>query len=385
MDLYVQHDKGFTLCKAQDTDLTEEHLERLRESGTEFVYIATSDWDLVQANLEKNLASVFASEAIPQQSKNLIFSHIIIDCIAEVFKNPKKASAFQKCRTMLERLTFRFEKREELLSHFKKLERQYDKYLLIHTAKVTILAMYVYEKLYRAGHKELVEIGVGAMLHDIGMLQIASNITEKTDALTETEYRRVKLHPRYGYDMLCQVWVTDRIPLDITLSHHERFDGSGYPQGLSGQAIPRPAMLVSICDIYCALTMNRPYRSASSPEQALKTLKSERKIFDPVIFEGFLRILSAQESQEPVAETEKRPSGGPATGGFSSVQDYIRRLRNAGEDRNKLLLLHTEVTEEINHAYGAEKEALMTFRKELKDLLNSLTSAAQHNDRSAIS
>src|SRR6185369_1412499 len=159
--------------------------------------------------------------------------------------------------------------------------QNYEKYLVIHTAQVTILSMFMYEKLFSASRDELIEIGVGAMLHDIGMLYISSNIIEKNDALSESEYHRVKLHPRHGYDILCHVWMTEQIPLDICLNHHERYDGNGYPRGLCDQSIPRHAMLVSICDIYCALTMNRPYRSASTPEEAMKTLKSERKLFDP--------------------------------------------------------------------------------------------------------
>ena len=372
VELYVRHQQGFTLYKPEDTELSEENMERLRDNKVEFVYINNNDWELVESYIERSLDTIFASKTVPQKSKNLIFSHVIIDCINEVFKNPGMTLAYYKCHNMLKQLSFKFEDREELTGHFSKLEQNYEKYLVIHTAQVTILAMFLYEKLFNAGRKELIDIGVGAMLHDIGMLQIASNITEKTDALSESEYHRVKFHPRYGYDMLCEVSMTDQITLDIALGHHERYDGSGYPRGLSDTSIPRHAMLVSICDIYCALTMNRPYRRASTPEEALKTLKSERKYFDPQIFDGFFNIMTNQHT-EMVTE-EKSIKREVVTNGTVSIEEFTRRLRSSAENRNKLLQLHSDVTDSINYAFGAEKEALIAFRKELRDFMQSLSS-----------
>ncbi len=387
VELYVKNDKGFTLYKPEATELSENNLERLRENGTEFVYINNANWELVEAYIEKNLDNILSSETVPPHSKNLIFSHVIIDCINEVFKNPKKVAAFHKCRAILKRISFEFADREELTGHFYKLEQSYEKYLVIHTAQVTVLSMFLSEKLFNAGRNEVIDIGVGAMLHDIGMLQIASNITEKTDVLSESEYHRVKLHPRHSYDMLSEVMITERIPLDIALSHHERLDGSGYPRGLSEHGIPKHAMLVSICDIYCALTMNRPYRIASTPEEALKILKSERKYFDPTILNGFFDIMVSPHFSEPVVEEKIPPHfTEPAAeeksisreivtdNSTASVEEYTKKLRRSAGDRKKLLRLHSEVTDHINEAFGKEKENLIAFRKELKDFLQSMSS-----------
>lgn len=376
VELYVRHQQGFTLYKPEDTELSKENMERLRDNKIEFVYINNNDWELVEAYIEKSLDAIFSSKTVPQKSKNLIFSHVIIDCINEVFKNPGMMMAYFKCHNILKQLSFKFEEREELTTLFSKLEQNYEKYLVVHTAQVTILSMYLHEKLFNTGRKEVIDVGVGAMLHDVGMLQIASNITEKTDALSESEYHRVKFHPKYGYDMLCEVSMTDRIALDIAHSHHERHDGSGYPKGLSDTSIPRHAMLVSICDIYCALTMNRPYRSASTPEEALKTLKSEKKYFNPHILDGFFRIMANQHTE---IVTEEKASREVTTKSGPSLQDFTRRMRSSKEDRKKLLQLHSEVTDSINYAFGADKEAFIAFRKELRDFLQSLSSTDMQN------
>ena len=377
VELYIKQQNIFTLYKPQDTKLTIHNIERLKENGTEFVYVDYANEKIVQANLEINLENILSSKVMPQSSKNLIFSQMIINCIDDVFKNPNMAVAFHKCRAILKLLSLKFEDLDELSTLFSKLEEYFEKYLITHTAQVTILSMFLYEKLFHAERNELVEIGVGAMLHDIGMLYIAGDITEKTDVLTESEYHRVKFHPQQGHDTILNAGLTARIPLDIALYHHERYDGSGYPKGLCDQRIPRHAMVVSICDIYCALTMNRPYRGASTPGEALKTLKSEKRLFNPEIFEGFLGIMAA--THLPETDSVKSNAKEVAISNKTLILEFTKELRASKGDRNKLLKLHSAVTDDINNSFGEEKDALIAFRVELKNYMNSVSAADQQN------
>jgi len=137
-------------------------------------------------------------------------------------------------------------------------------------------------------------------------------------------------------------------------------------------------MLVSICDIYCALTMNRPYRSASTPEEALKTLNSEKKYFTPEIFDGFLGIMTPRHLKEIPAEKKSIPRE-VDSGSSALLQDFTKRLRSSAEDRKKLLQLHSEVTDCVNETFGKEKEAFVAFRKELRDFMQSISSGDKQN------
>ena len=158
---------------------------------------------------------------------------------------------------------------------------------------------------------------------------------------------------------------------DITLSHHERYDGSGYPRALVGNDIPRYAMLVSICDIYCALTMNRPYKTASTPADALKTLKCEKRLFDPDIFRGFLGIMEDSLLPETAAE-ENKSKEVVKTLDMAEIRELRKQMRNPKADRNKLVKMHSIITDNINNTYGEERAALTKLRTELKNLLKSL-------------
>jgi len=372
VELFVRLDGKFTLYKPAETKLTIHNIERLREGGVEFVYINSADSEEVQGHIEERLDDSQAAKTLSQYSRNLISSQIINNCIDDVFQHPHNAAAFKKCHSVLQKISFEFADQHELFQLFAKLEGNFEKYLITHSTQTTILAMYLAGRLFNATGEYLLEIGLGSMLHDIGMLNVAGDITQKVDALTESEYHRVKLHPKQGIGLLRDVGITNEVVRDIVLFHHERANGTGYPKGLDGPNIPRHAMLVSLCDIYCALTMTRPYKSASTPAEAFQTLKSEKRLFDPDILAGFLSIMA--EAVPPPVEEEKqqtREAGGKSVD-MAAVREMKRHIRNAGSDRTKLVSLHSILTDSIQNSYGEEKVALSDLRIELKNLLNSL-------------
>jgi putative two-component system response regulator len=116
----------------------------------------------------------------------------------------------------------------------------------------------------------------GGYLHDIGKVGIPDAVLLKTDRLTESEYRQIKEHPLIG-DRLCGELRSLRQVRPIVRHHHERLDGSGYPDGLKGEAIPLLAQIMGIVDVYDAITTARPYKPAATPEQAFDELMKEVK------------------------------------------------------------------------------------------------------------
>ncbi len=157
-----------------------------------------------------------------------------------------------------------------------------------HTQRVTELTL----KIARAigmGGEELVHIRRGALLHDIGKLGVPDYILHKPSQLTEEEMNIMKQHPRNAYGLIYPIQYL-RPSTDIPYYHHEKWDGSGYPQGIKGKEIPLPARIFAIVDVYDALTNNRPYRKAWTKKQTLDYIKSESgKHFDPQLVDVFLK------------------------------------------------------------------------------------------------
>lgn len=135
----------------------------------------------------------------------------------------------------------------------------------------------------------------GALLHDIGKLGIPDAILLKPGSLTKQERQVMQQHAVYGYNVLAPI-INLRQTLDITLYHHERWDGSGYPYSLKGEQIPLVARLFAVVDVFDALTSDRPYRPAWSHDQAIEYLREQGgQQFDPRVVELFLEITGQRE------------------------------------------------------------------------------------------
>jgi len=138
--------------------------------------------------------------------------------------------------------------------------------------------------------RELPDIGRGALLHDIGKIGITDAVLLKPGKLTEAEWVVMRTHPQIGFDILKSVPFLGS-PADLVLTHQERFDGSGYPRGLAGEALPMAARVFAVADTYDAITSDRPYRKRQSHEAARAEIKRcSGTQFDPRCVEAFLSI-----------------------------------------------------------------------------------------------
>ena len=139
--------------------------------------------------------------------------------------------------------------------------------------------------------QELIHVRRGALLHDMGKLGVHDSVLHKPDKLNDEEWILMRQHPQLAYNMLQPIEYL-RPTLDIPYCHHEKWDGSGYPRGLKGEAIPLAARLFAVVDVWDALTSDRPYRSAWTSENALAYIKEQSgKHFDPQIIDLFFKVI----------------------------------------------------------------------------------------------
>jgi PAS domain S-box-containing protein/putative nucleotidyltransferase with HDIG domain len=139
---------------------------------------------------------------------------------------------------------------------------------------------------------ELAHVRRGALLHDIGKMGIPDSILLKPGALNDDEWKVMRKHPEYAYELLYPISYL-RPALDIPYSHHEKYDGTGYPRGLKGKHFPLAARIFAIVDVWDALRSDRPYRKALPEEDALELIKEQTgKHFDPEVVAVFLELLN---------------------------------------------------------------------------------------------
>lgn len=170
-----------------------------------------------------------------------------------------------------------------------------DSYTRGHSERVTELSIRLASSLGVA-KEEVEKIKLGGLLHDIGKIGIPEGILNKPGRLTDEEFDIIKSHPEMGVKIMGRVEFLEAI-VPIILSHHERYDGRGYPQNLKGEAIPLLARIVSVVDTYDAMTTDRPYRKALTVEEALQEIdKCAGTQFDPDIARHFIQMIRKEQS-----------------------------------------------------------------------------------------
>ncbi|HDD62272.1 MAG TPA: HD-GYP domain-containing protein, partial [Chloroflexi bacterium] len=166
-----------------------------------------------------------------------------------------------------------------------------------HSRRVVKMTMDLARSMGISGEK-LAHIRRGALLHDIGKMGVPDSILQKPGKLSEGEWEIMRRHPVYAYEWLSRIQYL--VPaLEIPYSHHERWDGTGYPRGIKGEQIPLEARIFAIIDVWDALNSDRPYRKAWPKEKALAHIKEQSgKHFDPEVVVNFLDMLENSPTRQ---------------------------------------------------------------------------------------
>lgn len=161
-----------------------------------------------------------------------------------------------------------------------------------HTERVTEKSIEFGKAVGIADERELEDLRMGALLHDIGKLGVPDAILLKPGKLTEEEWEIMRQHPSYAYGWLSPISFLSKA-IDVPYCHHEKWDGTGYPRGLKGEEIPLHARMFAIVDVWDALCSDRPYRKAVPEPEVLEYIKANSGThFDPALVEVFLKLQS---------------------------------------------------------------------------------------------
>ncbi|MBC3932771.1 HD-GYP domain-containing protein [Undibacterium curvum] len=166
-----------------------------------------------------------------------------------------------------------------------------DDYTYMHSIAVCAL-MVALSKQLGLNEEQTREAGVAGLLHDIGKMMVPGDILNKPGKLTDEEFVSVKEHPAAGHKLLLDAQGVSAISLDVCLHHHEKMDGTGYPDRLKGEEISLFARMGAVCDVYDAITSNRPYKQGWCPAESLRKMAEWSKgHFDEKVFQAFVKSI----------------------------------------------------------------------------------------------
>jgi HD-GYP domain-containing protein (c-di-GMP phosphodiesterase class II) len=169
--------------------------------------------------------------------------------------------------------------------------RSLENYIYAHSVNVCVIALMIGTDM-GLNRIELAKLGIGALLHDVGMLFCEPQNAKKANIFDPRDQETIKKHPRAGYEILKKKTALNFLSAHIALQHHEREDGSGYPRGLTGRRIHRLAKIVAVADDFDTMVY-RGYYKGLAPHQAIQELKSAASVkYDRAVIDSFLRIMA---------------------------------------------------------------------------------------------
>lgn len=320
----VYNERGQVLI-SDDVPLTTRIIRRLSELGITYVYIK-----------DRQTEDIVVEDTLSEQTR-----HKALKTIESTFEQLKQDHNFQH--------SFLFDKAagdfvgvvRNILSDLKNNQAAvsllsevivHDDYIFTHSLNVTIYALALGMEM-NLPSKKLEEIGIGAILHDVGKMLIPLKLLRKPGRLSDDEFGHMKKHAEYGFDLLRK---TPMIPLTAAhcaYQHHERLDGSGYPRGLQGKEIHLYGKIIAIADVFDAVTSNRVYRNALLPHDGLELLYAGAgTLFDKDMVDAFRKAVVLYPVGLTVYLSDGRSGVVSAQNKGYSTRPIVRILEEHGQE-----------------------------------------------------
>jgi HD-GYP domain-containing protein (c-di-GMP phosphodiesterase class II) len=295
VDLFVRQDDRLVPFLGKGSFFTREHLIDLNRYGTKKIFIRGKESSFFAEYISSYSDRILTDSTVPSKVKAATFYVSSIHALKKAFDNPDKKQ-LEEIKKTLKPMLQNIMKNQVLLNDLFSIT-EYDFNTYTHSVNVgifaTSLAITYYKGEGTIRMEELERLSYGYFLHDIGKSKIPLSILRKKGKLSQNDWVIMKKHPEWGYSILMETGhLTDEAAY-ISMQHHERPDGSGYPSGMTD--IHPCARICTIADIFEALTSVRPYKAAMKPFDALKIIKNEALTeFDQSLLRNLIIMLGPQ-------------------------------------------------------------------------------------------
>ncbi|WP_460384348.1 HD-GYP domain-containing protein [Pseudomonas amygdali] len=270
-----------------------EVLKRIQQSGTREVWIETGKTrvqapqtapapsidDTAPASLDKE---VLRARAICGRARNAVMA---------MFTEARMGQAMDvdNVQLLVEEISSSILRHPHALISLSRLKTS-DEYTYMHSVAVCALMVALARRM-GLPDDQVREAGVAGLMHDVGKMMIAPHVLNKPGRLTHDEFEIMKAHPELGLKILKENQPVAATVMDVCLHHHEKVDGSGYPHGLKGDQISIFARMAAVCDVYDAITSDRPYKKGWGVAHSIREMASWKGHFDDVVFQSFVKTV----------------------------------------------------------------------------------------------
>ncbi|MDD5716307.1 MAG: HD domain-containing protein [Sulfuricurvum sp.] len=270
-DLYIDNAGHLVKYVKSGNVLLSATKEKLLQNKVDHFYITVNDSKNFDDYLTEHIGTVLNAPGLDKTQKSKIIYSSALHVMEDMFESDISQSKIMMAKELMEETIKRILSSEVTAASILQLS-SHDYKTYSHSVNVALYAIGIAHE-YGLDETTIQKIASGAILHDVGKCRIDNCIINKPARLTYDEFSEMKGHPRFSYDILIENGESDPTILDIVLNHHEKLDGSGYPLGIKDGQISFATQIVTIADIFDALTSNRAYKDAATLFVSLKTMK----------------------------------------------------------------------------------------------------------------
>jgi HD-GYP domain-containing protein (c-di-GMP phosphodiesterase class II) len=293
-DLFLYVAGRVVLFRRRGDVLTTDRMKLLHQHGGETFLVPNDQRDLYR----KSLINIVHDPDSSSEMKGKFLKESAFLHINDLFTKKDVAHVVPEAQSLVEEMVTFVTADMEAVSSLMRLSR-HDYYTYNHCVDVAVYSIVLARRIFGEDKDMLLAAGLGGLLHDIGKREIDWNVINKKGALTPTEWEEIKRHPTSGRECLEHVNCVPDLSRLVVYQHHENFDGTGYPQGLKEDQISNLARIVTIADVFDALTTDRSYHKAITPKEAMNSMFGMQPgKFDPTIFRSFNKNFSKHSKLE---------------------------------------------------------------------------------------
>lgn len=293
-DLYISNGSEIILYRAAALPFNEKTRCHLLENNVHKLYVASEDRDAYQQYLESNLSSIIADKSITESVKAGIVYDSAKFLVEDTFSSPTLERNVKRCQELVtSTVGFILTGQTALAKMLEVMSFDYSTYT--HSVNVCTLSLALAQIVGIVNPSDLKALGTGALLHDIGKTKVGDPILNKVGPLTDSEMDIIRKHPQWGYDLIKETDLVDIESYIPILQHHERENGTGYPDGSPAKSIHRYGKITAIADVFDAMTTKRVYREAVDAYPALKEMFADEGAFDTELLTQFAKMLGPIE------------------------------------------------------------------------------------------
>ncbi len=289
-DLYIRVNKEMVLYRSSDLPFTERTRKKLVENKVNRLFVTSENKERYQRYIEKNLDKILQDPGIKETKKAGILYETSTSLVQDVLNNPTYGENIQRSQELVVNTVDYILKGREAFLNLLKIT-SFDYYTYSHSVNVCTFGVALAQQLGFKDQEFLYELGVGALLHDVGKSKISERILNKRTVLTPIEFEIMKKHPKWGVEILQETDIIPSASYYPVLQHHERGDRRGYPSGLSPDEMHIYSRIVAVVDSFDAMTTERVYQRAMDTFPALGIMFSLKGAYDDQILRAFVELM----------------------------------------------------------------------------------------------